>query len=269
MASPWRISEQATLISEVRHRARSASEICIPGRSAEAVRRKAARLRLVGDGIARRPWSQAERDTLRRLRAEQWTVAQMCAGPLAAYTPTAVRKQIRRLGLADPRFVAAQRSACRLAGGVLEAFHGFLAANARTCTPEQIALAWNEDHHPAVTHARVLYHLESLGLRPPRRYVLRMAFSKDKRTRSQERSLAALRARSEAMPAQSEQRLRDLTELVRDDPTVAWQTCSDCGEQWPRQPEFFHPYRRHSQEGPRTHLLRRCRLCCNRTRRSA
>ena len=41
MAAPWRTSEQAILIDEVRRRARAASEICLPGRSAEAIRRKA------------------------------------------------------------------------------------------------------------------------------------------------------------------------------------------------------------------------------------
>src|SRR4051794_20454040 len=174
MPAPWRTSEQAILIDEVRRRARAASEVSLPGRSAVAVRRKASRLGLVGDGVPRRPWSEADRATLRRLRAEGWTVARMCAGPLAAFTPTAVFKQIRRLGLADPRCALAQKRARRLSGGVLKAFHAFLVAHARTCTPEQIALVWNEEHEPAVNHARVVYHLERLGLRPPRRLVLRM-----------------------------------------------------------------------------------------------
>jgi hypothetical protein len=271
MSAPWRTSEQAILIDEIR-RARAPSEILIPGRTTTAILRKASRLGLVGDGVPRRPWSQADRDTLRALRAQGWTVSQMCAGPLSAYSRTAVQKQIQRLGLADPTHSDRLRKAHRLTGDVLEAFRAFLTQNARCCTPEQIALAWNEDHEPKVSHWRVLYHLEQLGLRVPRRQVLYMAYSKIKRERSKARSLAPLTEYSRSLPERNERELRELAESMRSDPTVEWQTCRDCGESWPKQPPFF--YREFKPIDPaggtvRSYLLRRCKLCCNRVRRSA
>ncbi len=178
--APWRISERNTLIQSVRE-AKAPSEIALPGRTPAAIHRMAARLHLVGDGIPRRRWTDEQRGQLRSLVQQGRTAGEISATGLLPYNRNAIQKQMQRLGLADPELSRTQRMAMRLAGPALEAFQLFLRERAERMTPEQIALEWNQTHLPGVSHRRVVYHLDMLGVKPTRAQVLQMPYSRAKR----------------------------------------------------------------------------------------
>ncbi|HEX8910884.1 MAG TPA: hypothetical protein VF796_00895 [Humisphaera sp.] len=263
---PWRTGEVRTLTEAVRQ-ARSPADVRLPGRSPAAVRTMARRLGLTGDGIPRRPWTAAERETLRELIAAGRTVKQILAdGRLGGYSANAVRKQIQRMGLADPIRSAGQKAAVRLRGEVRARFHRFLQAHGRDCTPGQIAMLWNDERAPRVSHATVVYHLTLLGLRIPRRVVVRMPFSRLKQQRSVEQFVIRekeRRARQRAVFEAHLRRLRAATEAAANDGRpAAFRRCRSCGERWPLNPSFFPAYWKRSPGGGRRRLMKhRCRIC--------
>jgi len=197
---PWRVSEVRVLTDGIR-RALAPGEVTIPGRSAIAVRRMAARLGLIGDGVPRQRWSAQQREKLAELVNGGWTATRIAEASLLPHNRNAVQKQMQRMGLGSAGRSSPQKAATRLHGLGLDRFHAFIQANARICTPAQIADLWNQQHGGAnVSHRKVVYHLGQLGLRLPRRVVVRMAYSVEKRARSVVPSVAAGSAITPAMP---------------------------------------------------------------------
>ena len=183
---PWRVSEVRVLTDGIR-RALAPGEVTIPGRSTIAVRRMAARLGLIGDGVPRQRWTEAQRAQLAELVAAGYTATRIAAASLLPHNRNAVQKQMQRMGLGSAGRSSPQKSAMRLHGPGLDQFHAFIQSHARGCTPAQIADLWNQaqgQNGAHVSHRKVVYHLGQLGLRLPRRVVVRMAYSVEKRTRS-------------------------------------------------------------------------------------
>jgi len=183
---PWRVSEVRVLTDGIR-RALAPGEVPIPGRSAIAVRRMAARLGLIGDGVPRQRWTAEQREKLAELVAAGWTATRIAAASLLPHNRNAVQKQMQRMGLGSAGRSSPQKAAVRLHGTGLDQFHAFVRLHARTCTPAQIADLWNNAHGQrgaTVSHRKVVYHLGQLGLRVPRRTMARMDDPSDKRTRT-------------------------------------------------------------------------------------
>lgn len=165
---PWRVSEVRVLTDGIR-RAMAPGELTIEGRSAIAVRRMAARLRLIGDGVPRRRWTVQQRERLAELVSSGWTATRISEAALLPHNRNAVQKQMQRMGLGSAGRSSPQKVATRLHGLGLERFHAFIQAKARTCTPVQIAEFWNQQHGGArVSQRKVVYHLGQLGLRMTR-----------------------------------------------------------------------------------------------------
>ncbi|HEX8916804.1 MAG TPA: hypothetical protein VF796_30920 [Humisphaera sp.] len=162
----WRVSELRHLTDAVRA-ARSPSEIAIPGRTPGAVRAMASRLNLIGDGISRKRWPDADVARLRRLVGAGWTAKRIAeAAALPGYGRNAIQKQMQRLSLGRPERSLPQKRASRLAGPLADRFMAFLAAHAAARTPTELSALWNAENRVPVTPQRVLYHLGRLGLRP-------------------------------------------------------------------------------------------------------
>jgi len=254
----------------------SASEMQIGNRTAAAIQNKASRHGLVGDGIARRPWTQDDEQVLRRLVRHGWTAAAIIrdGSVLEGYTRNAIQKKIGRLSLANRERSRRAKQAVRLPLSQLERFHTFLWAHAARCTPEQIALLWNQEHTPAVGRRRVVYHLEKLGIKRPWADVMKMPFSKAKQRRLSRRSLASRAVRWNLFREQQEQSLRDLARrrlqaARRGVKKPRQRVCRDCRRRWPAVEPFFVLYTKKVRAGRRTYVGRICRLCRNRRRRES
>jgi hypothetical protein len=193
---PWTHADIA-LLREQLNRGLAPSEMSIPGRNMVAIQRKAARMGLVGDGIKRGPWSEDERETLRKLVAKGWTARKIFKRKkFPGRSQTSIQKQISRRGWADPERVRRARDARRMNPEELARFERYLLKNGLHFTPEQLMLTWNEKAEPKVTHGRVVYHLQRLNVKPSQHEVRRMSYSRQKASNSQRKRHAE--ARTEA-----------------------------------------------------------------------
>jgi hypothetical protein len=266
------VSELQMLIEGVRS-ARSPREISVPGRSESALRSMARKLKLVGDGVPRARWSAHEKLLLMKLIGSGMKATAIAReGVLPGFNRNAIQKQMQRMGLGHPRRSGPQKNALRFSGKTLERFHTFLNANARCCTPMQIVQIWNEEHEPKVSHARVLYHLEVLGLTLARRVVIKMAYSREKQRLCTQRFIEREKRRRERQWLEEPVRLRKLAdyleqEAARDGTVVQIHHCSTCKETWPGRAEFFHVTTKVTAGGRRFYIAKACRICRNRQRR--
>jgi hypothetical protein len=269
---PWRVSELHVLTEGIRG-ALSPREICVPGRSESALRSMARKLKLVGDGVPRTPWTEHEKQLLTKLVTSGMKATAITRdGLLPGFNRNAIQKQMQRMGLGHPRRSRPQKNALRFKGRTLERFHAFLNANARCCTPMQIVQIWNEEHEPKVSHARVLYHLETLGLRLARRVVIKMAYSREKQRLCTQQFIEREKRRRELQWLEEPVGLRKLAddlehEAVRDGRVIQLQHCATCEEPWPARAEFFHVTTKVTAGGRRFYIAKACRLCRNRQRR--
>ena len=172
---PWRVSEVRVLTDAIR-RAMAPAEIALPGRSPIAVRRMAARLRLIGDGVPRKRWTDAQRARLADLVAAGHTATRIAAAGLLPHNRNAVQKQMQRMGLGSADRSAPQKAATRLQGPALDRFHAFLRARAGATTPAQLARRWNDlaaaEGLARVSQRKVVYHMGQIGLRGGRTVVV-------------------------------------------------------------------------------------------------
>ena len=120
------------------------SEISMPGRSSVAIGHKARHLGLVGDGVARQPWTSQELVTLEKLHQRGLNTATIVVDNfLPGRSRDAIKKQLSRTGLVDKERSRRVRQARRLSAETLSQFHAFLRLRWQTCTPEQLAKGWN------------------------------------------------------------------------------------------------------------------------------
>lgn len=259
---------------------RDVARVIVPGRSVFAIRNKALRLKLIGNGISRRPWQPGEELGLRRLSARGCTPHQIVREGLLhnQRTVCAVAQKVRRCALADPMrsaraYAAAQR---RFAPRLRALFHEFLRDNARAYTPEQLALRWNQRYQKfRVSRDKVIYHLGRLGIKQPWSVVIRMPFSRLKRKRHSAKFVAAqqrrwkryrqrlltnLRQRAAQLRAEAQRRAQPIRE----------RTCTDCPSSWPLAHPFFVAHHKRTKHGAdRLTYSHACRLCWNARRRGA
>lgn len=265
----WEIVRLRDLLAK----ALAASEMTISTRTAAAIQQKAIRLGWVGDGISRAAWSDQDVNTLRLLSAQRLTVAQMLeSGKLNSHSIAAVRTKLSRLGFVDKRRSRASRQAIRMSIGERMSFCEFLCARVARCTPEQMALMWNQQHELKVNHGRVVRYLEMLGIKCPRSEVIQMPFSKAKRARRSQKYLASQRKRWRKYRRELELRFIMLAQQMRayskeNGKTLEQRVCQNCEKQWPAVAAFFCVTKKQTRAGAQAYLYRTCKLCGARRRR--
>ncbi len=272
---PWQQSEVDQL-KRLLADGLSASQFKLDSRSPPAIRGKAARLGLIGDGISRSRWLAEDEDTLRKLIARGWSVKRIAQtkSVLAGYSRNAIAKKAGRLNLVDQTRSLRAKQAVRLRGAQIWKLQSFLWLHAATYTPEQIALVWNEQEEPKVSRSRVIYHLTKLGIKRPWKDVIRMPFSKAKQRRKSSKAQAAQQRRWAKYRAELEQKLRKVAGQMRRrskqrGTAVRIRACRDCNRRWPGAAPFFHVSKKTTHTGHHRYVGWICKLCRNRRRRQS
>ena len=278
LPKPWTDEEVALLRSQI-NAALAPSKISIPGRTTAAVHNKARRLGWIGDNVSRNPWTQEEKDLLRNLHAEGMSANDIAAAEevLPGRSRSGIQKQIGRLGLADPERSARIKAVERFDHETLARFHAFLRRYAREATPEQLALAWNDQMTPAVSTGRVIYHLVQLRIKPSQHEVRQMHYSKAKQCRKSAKFISATKKRWREFRERQE---RVLDELARErrrqakngGPPVTERVCRNprCRKRRPAESPFFYIKAKRLADG--STIVRfpgLCRMCENERRRKA
>ena len=244
----------------------------LPGRSLHAIRNKASRMGLIGDGVSRKPWSTEDEKLLTDLIRKAHSIREIHRQSLLPYSLNGLRKKAGRLGLVDQQRSERVRNACRFTADGMWYFRRFLQEHAANCTPEQIAQLWNEQFGLKVSRRRVIYHLTRLGLKQPWSAVIRMPYSAAKRQIRSPKAVKAQVARWRRYRVELESRLRDEALKLRRNgrgrkKRPAVRICRSCNRRWPGCTPFFHATRKTTRRGAREYLLRKCRLCVNEERR--
>lgn len=271
----WEPGEELALREAVNGDALSAREIAerrieqLADRSVNAIQQKGTRLKLFGDGLSRPPWSDEEKETLRRLIAAKVSPAAIVRrNLLPGRNRNAIRKQISRMKLADPVRSKRVRSGLKLDGSVRRQLEIFLRAEYRNHPPEQLTLIWNERSGVKLDVRRIRRELVSLGIKLPRSAILAMPYSVAKRkgrSRDQEKAQRARwkRYRKEKRAAL----LAAADEWRRENPGASRERCDECGTLWPPLPQFFPTTSKMTRVGRRFYRSSSCVLCtCARRR---
>lgn len=186
----WTKKENRLLRKQVRE-GKLIEEINIEGRSLHAIRRKAARLRLIGNGIKRKPWTEEEKALLKRLVKSGKTSFEIARNyhevdellPLAKYSGNAIQKQMQRMGLGDKKRARRAKAAVRFNQEEKIAFLLYLRIHYSFMTPEELAEIWNKQCTTKVTKRRVIYYLVIMKCKLPQKVIISMPYSLEKRRR--------------------------------------------------------------------------------------
>ncbi len=268
--TPWEIETLKKLLGQ----GHALRDITIGSRNSHAIRNKAARLNLIGDGVPRCKWSSQCETTLRNLMEQGWSVRRIAAaeGVLPGYSRNAIQKKASRLKLTNPKLATRIKQAQRFSKTQRSLFRAFLWVRAQNCTPEQMALLWNETHEPQVTQKRVVYHLERLKLKRPWKVVIQMPYSKAKQRRRSDKAVASQQRRWQRYRIELEQNLKEhALELRRtarrNGKHCKQRVCKDCNRRWPAVEPFFVVREKQSRTGRHRYCGHLCRLCQNKHRR--
>ncbi len=252
----------------------AASEMLIGTRTAKAIQAKVKQLKLAGDGVSRRPWPASDEARLHELIGEGLRPAEIFRGGyLPGYSRTALCNKASRLGLVDPERARRVRCATRLTEEQVLDLHLFLNQHYLRCTPEQIALMWNNSHSLKVSRRQVIYHLEKIGLKLPKYLVMRMEFSRAKRKHRSLNQLRSQNLRWKRYRQALKTNLQKLAEAVLRRPKgrhrgLEQRMCAGCRVRWPAAEPFFPVVgRKLTRAGRREYIGHLCRLCRNEQRR--
>ena len=264
--SPWTPSEKKTLRRQVQKEGRALVDVAIDGRTINAIRSQAVRMRLVEKRASRQKWPAKQRRRLRELKEEGFTPREICEFDLLGDPPRtkwSITKQWGRMKLANRRRARLMRKKKIWEPGDRERFRKYLRKYSKTQTPEEIGRAWG------VARSTVARWQNELGIKASREQVMRMGYSLVKQNRARKK----IRQNSKQMwvrrRADREQALYDLAEEIRTSARpAAEQVCSDCEQSWPKRREFFHIREKKISMGTSRYYKHRCVLCENRRRRA-
>ena len=242
------------------------------GRSLHAIRNKAARIGLIGDGVSRKPWRKNDEKRLAELIRKGYSIREIHQQSVLPHSLNGLRKKAGRLDLVNRQRSERVRNAFRFNATGMWYFRRFLQEHAANCTPEQIARLWNEQSGLKISRHRVIYHLTRLGLKRPWSVVIRMPYSVEKRQVRSPEAVKAQAARWQRYRTELDSRLRDEALKLRRNSRgrkkrLAERVCRSCNRRWPACTPFFHARRKLTAHGQREYLLRKCRLCANEERR--
>jgi hypothetical protein len=269
----WNTSEIARLVVLLRD-GHPIAAVGIGNRSTAAVRNKAARLSLIGDGISRKRWSHKDEERLKSLVKKGWSVKKIAESSqyLAGFSRNAIAKKAGRLGLADKSRSIRAQQAVRFTESQKREFHRFLRDKTEHCTPELLAILWNKKYSPEVSRRRVIYHQTRLNIKRPWAEVIQMRFSKNKRDRHRAKLARLLKARwarhRTLVKSQFEEEARALRKRAnKNGKQLRERQCTSCRKRWPEKTPFFHLHSKKTTSQSRRYLSRSCRLCINKRRR--
>jgi hypothetical protein len=171
-------------------------DVKIPGKTDAAIRSKATRLGLTGDGIPREIWTEEDKNALKDYVAAGWSATDIVEA-VSLGVPVfpsrkkrnrnSIQKQIQRMGIANKRLSRIQKSVRQFTQEEKQEFRAFLRENYLSMTPEEMAKEWILKHPDwkqtgAVSRMtkRIRAHLTLLGLKLPREVIIRMPYSRKK-----------------------------------------------------------------------------------------
>jgi hypothetical protein len=260
----WTTKEKRLLKKQICQEGRSLEEVRLAGRSEHAVRRQAARMKLVTQRPGRFKWPEPQIRKLKQLAREGLSAAEICRFELLGEPERslwAVRKMWGRLKLADRRRSRQMQRRKIWRPGERGRFDRYLQQHSAHMTPEEIGKVWG------VARSTVARRQTELGVKQTRQEVLQMRYSRQKRERARRRlrrrNLRYWRQRRQ----ERERQLEALAAEYRKRQPDNQQTCVDCDRTWPRRPEFFHTSEKQISIGTSRYYKHRCVLCENTRRR--
>ena len=166
-------------------------DISINGRTTNSIRNQATRLRLIGDGVKRKPWTKMEKALLKSYVQSGWTASEISKAttsisdlrPLARFNRNAIQKQMQRMGLGDKKMSRKLKRVVHFTHEEKIEFRTFLRERYLTMTPEQMAKMWNKSHTTKVGRGRVVSHLVIMQCKLPWKTIIKMPYSRKKRKR--------------------------------------------------------------------------------------
>ena len=262
----WTNKEKNALKRQIKRENRVLSDVEIPGRSINSIRAQAARLGLVEPRASRAKWSKSQRERLHELKRQGFSPQEIFDFQLLGEPPRtkwSITKQWGRMELADRRRSDRMKRKKRWSADERKKFTQYLLRHSKSQTPEQIAGVWD------VARSTVSRWQNLLGVKVPRDQVLRMPYSQEKQRRARKRIRQANRRMWNRRLKEREESLSKLAADMRASPRPPReQTCTDCGQSWPRRREFFPHHEKKISIGTSRYFKHRCRLCENARRRA-
>ena len=262
---PWNAKEKKALRRQVKTEARTLADVSLEGRTLNAIRSQVARLALVEKRANRKKWSFDERRQLRKLHSEGFTPKEIHEFDLLGApgrTRWSITKQWGRMKLANRRRSRLMKKKRVWKVGEQRKFRAYLRRHSKTQTPEEIGKVWG------IARSTVARWQNSLGLKVPREFVVKMSYSQQKQFAARKRIRRASKRMWEVRRQRHEQELLQQTrELRHRDPPVPEQVCTDCERSWPKRRAFFHIREKKISMGTSRYYKHRCVLCENARRR--
>lgn len=280
----WTAKEHELLQQQLRE-GRLPDELLIPGRTKHSARRKASRLKLIGDGLSRKPWSDIEKEELEGYLEAGWTTKDFVRARelgipvLMNRTRNAIQKQIQRMNLGNARRSRIGKRAYRFSDFERELLDTFLLEHHKNRSPEQLMKRWNKLHSPRVNISRVRRSLARLKLKSSWKEAIAIRGSKWKRGKKKRqaaarKSWAKFRERQRKILLEAMEELKREAELYGRE--LALKTCHrlvgemelGCNIAWPHRELFFRRWRKTTKrEGIKFQYSSLCRLCENKLKR--
>ena len=150
----------------------------IANKSHHAIRNKAARLGLIGDGVPRPKWEDSETKKLKRLVAKG--LKRSVIAKKLKRTESSVQQKLKRLGMV-------KKSTCsrKIPEYLMETYENLLREYHTTMTPLDISSLWN-DSYVFKTNARMVrYHLRKLNIKCSHQHTWNLKNEKKKRAEAE------------------------------------------------------------------------------------
>lgn len=150
----------------------------IKNKSYDAIRNKAARLGLIGDGVPRPKWKDSETKELKRL-VNKGLKRSVIAKKLKR-TESSVKQKLNRLGLT-------KKSTCsrKIPEYLMETYENLLREHHTTMTPSDISSLWNNSYVFKTNPRMVRYHLRKLNIKCSPQHTWNLKNEKKKRAEGQ------------------------------------------------------------------------------------
>lgn len=261
----WNDQERETLIVALATSTTHPRDIAIPGRSPNAVERKAQKL-----GLTKRSapphWSPKERASLRRLHKTSLTAEEMSASSAfrePRRSTNAIAKKRSKLRLIHNRRrsnAAKHRKIWQ--NGELESFENFLRSNSNHLATEEIAKLFH------ISKPTVRKHQRRLGVNLSYKEAIQLPYSVRKRQLNDKKRRRRMLKHHRRMEPDQKKQLLDLAKMYREKyPDTLEQECPACQLSFPKS-RYFYYYRDTLKDSFTCRLFdRHCKVCTSIRRR--
>ena len=154
------------------------NNVKIGNKSHDAIRNKAARLGLIGDGVPRPKWKASETKKLKRLVAEG--LKRSVIAKKLKRTESSVQQKLKRLGMV-------KKSTCsrKIPEYLMETYENLLREHHTVMTPSDISSLWNDSYAFKTNTKMVRYHLRKLNIKCSHQHTWNLKNEKKKRAEAQ------------------------------------------------------------------------------------